>query len=238
MRRKAEDDLGAPFGECADPSEVAEVIDRAVRSLAVRNAPSIDRLRKAASKRLASCSGAFVLDVGRLLVAHHGYRSGICYELIRNHAEAFGLLGRTELEELGRGIDSWGSADSFARHLSGPAWVRGQIATKDVRSWAESPDRWWRRAALVTTVGLNSRVSGGAGDAERTLQICRLLVDDRDDMVVKAMSWALRDLIAFDRGAVEGFLEEYDERLAARAKREVRNKLETGLKTPRRGERR
>ena len=57
---------------------------------------------------------------------------------------------------------------------------------------------------------------------------------DRDDMVVKAMSWALRELIPHDRLAVETFLEKHEDVLASRVKREVRNKLETGLKNPRR----
>jgi len=225
--------------ECRDPAAVAAEIDRAVRALPARNAPSIDRLRKAFSKRLEACPGAFVLDVGRALTTGYGYRSGICYELIRNHRDAFGRLGRDELEELGHGINSWGSTDSFARHLAGPAWVRGQIGLDDVTAWAGSSDRWWRRAALVATVGLNSRVSGGTGDATRTLAVCRILVDDRDDMVVKAMSWSLRELIVWEREAVVDFLDEHGERLAARVAREVRNKLETGLKNPRRsGDRR
>ncbi len=219
---------------CASAAEVASEIDRAVRSLEVHNAANLDRLRRSFSKRLASCAGDFVLDVGRALVADHGHRGGICYELIRHHDGAFSRLGRSELEELGRGIDSWDSTDSFARQLSGPAWVRDQISIDVVKQWAASADRWWRRAALVTTVGLNSRVSGGTGDAKRTLEICRLLIDDRDDMVVKAMSWALRELIAFDRDAVVRFLDEHEERLAARVRREARNKLETGLKSPRR----
>jgi 3-methyladenine DNA glycosylase AlkD len=50
-------------------------------------------------------------------------------------------------------------------------------------------------------------------------------------MVVKAMSWALRMLVAWDRAAVETFLARHEDRLAARVKREVRTKLRTGKKT-------
>jgi len=53
-------------------------------------------------------------------------------------------------------------------------------------------------------------------------------------MVVKALSWALRSLIRWNRRAVQEFLAEHDDVLAARVKREVRNKLETGLKNPKR----
>jgi hypothetical protein len=52
-------------------------------------------------------------------------------------------------------------------------------------------------------------------------------------MVVKALSWALLELVYFDAQAVQGFLEEYELVLAGRVKREVGNKLRTGLKNPR-----
>ena len=68
--------------------------------------------------------------------------------------------------------------------------------------------------------------------ADRTLAICRALAADRDDMVEKALSWALRVLSRRDRPAVEKFMAEMGDRLPARARREVRNKLVTGLKTP------
>jgi len=48
------------------------------------------------------------------------------------------------------------------------------------------------------------------------------------------MYLTLRDLFKRDRQAVESFLEEHESELAARAKREFRNKLTTGLKNPRR----
>jgi 3-methyladenine DNA glycosylase AlkD len=81
-------------------------------------------------------------------------------------------------------------------------------------------------------VALNMRSHGGPGDVPRTLAVCRLLVADHEDMVGKALSWALRELVVHDPQAVETFLQEHQEALAARVKREVRNKLATGLKNP------
>ena len=49
-------------------------------------------------------------------------------------------------------------------------------------------------------------------------------------MVVKALSWALRELIRHDEDAVRKFIKENDQVLASQVKREVRNKLELGLK--------
>jgi 3-methyladenine DNA glycosylase AlkD len=49
-------------------------------------------------------------------------------------------------------------------------------------------------------------------------------------MVVKAMSWALRELSKHQKEPVVAFLEFYDDRLASRVKREVNKKLTTGRK--------
>ena len=51
---------------------------------------------------------------------------------------------------------------------------------------------------MVSTVSLNNNARGGKGDTTRTLNICKMLVADRDDMVVKALSWALRELAKRD----------------------------------------
>ena len=67
-----------------------------------------------------------------------------------------------------------------------------------------------------------------------TLAIARLLRSDRDDMVVKALSWALRELIVWDAEAVRRFLSVNEEELAPRVLREARNKLQTGLKSGKR----
>ena len=63
--------------------------------------------------------------------------------------------------------------------------------------------------------------------------ICAMLVDDRDDMVEKALSWALRELAKRDSKSASDFLRRHEGSLGARVLREVRNKLTTGFKNPR-----
>lgn len=151
--------------------------------------------------------------------------------IFRKHPTARTKIDWKYLEPLGNRMDSWGLVDAFAA-LAGPAWRAGQVTDARVMRWTRSKSRWWRRAALVCTVFLNRRTLGGTGDTPRTLMVCEALVSDRDDMVVKGMSWALRDLLKRDRPAVERFLQEHEGELAARVKREVRNKLTTGRKNP------
>jgi 3-methyladenine DNA glycosylase AlkD len=156
------------------------------------------------------------------------------YELIRFEPAALEAITAAEVEAMGEGLASWGEIDAYARLLAGPAWLAGALPDEMIGRWAASPDRWRRRSALVSTVALNSKVDGGAGDAPRTLAVCEALAGDGDDMVVKALSWALRALSERDPGAVRAFLERHEEVLAARVRREVSSKLATGLKSPRR----
>jgi len=212
-------------------AEVARDFDAAVRALAVRNTASVRAVRRDFSRMLSGAVTHYILDLAYLLMEQYGHRWP-AYELIASHSEAFSAIGAAELKHLGQGMDSWWSGDAFARVLSGPAWLRGQIPDSLMRQWAQSNNRWWRRAALVSTVALNVRSLGGTGEVARTLQICRMLVEDRDNMVVKALSWALRQLVVHDPGELEAFLVEHESVLASRVKREVRNKLEKGLKNP------
>jgi 3-methyladenine DNA glycosylase AlkD len=66
----------------------------------------------------------------------------------------------------------------------------------------------------------------------RTRLICSLLIDERDEMIVKALSWALRVLVARDPEVVRQFIEGNDARLPALVRREVRQKPATGRKSP------
>jgi 3-methyladenine DNA glycosylase AlkD len=155
------------------------------------------------------------------------------YELIANHPGAIAALTPALIRRLGRGLSDWASVDTFGCYVAGPAWRNGVLPTREVHAWLDSRDRWQRRAAVVCTVALNVRARGGRGDTPRTLAVCRRVVKDRDDMVVKALSWALRSLVEWDPGAVARFLAEHESALAGRVKREVSTKLRTGLKRER-----
>lgn len=214
------------------PEELALAFDTEQRALSIHKAIPERAVRLKYTQLVSQVSAEYVLAFAHELLFTYGHRWQ-AYELIASHKPAFASLDAGILEQLGKGIDSWWTTDSFARTLSGPAWMAGLVGDELIMNWAHSPDLWWRRAALVSTVAFNVRSQGGKGDTPRTLAICRVLAADHTDMVVKALSWALRMLEYFDRQAVEGFLQEFDAVLAGRVKREVHSKLQTGLKNPR-----
>ena len=244
-----------------DPSDAADSIAADIDALPSKTTAAVRRVRREHSRALKTADAAVVIDVARTLLARDdrvdgaadsgangaacstppvartdlsGRRRWVAYELIRNHKAAFESVDDALLNEIGAGIDTWDSVDAFARTLSGPAWLQGLASDALIREWSLSNDFWWRRAALVSTVALNMRSHGGTGDTARTLAICETLAADHEDMVVKALSWALRELVWHDVAAVQAFLDTHADRLAARVKREARNKLVTGLKNPRR----
>ena len=196
--------------------------------------PAARTVRRRLSARLKSVSGADVLAIAGGISRSPAMKARrarwVGWELINKHPDAVAALDLEAVEALGAGNSTWDEVDGYAIYVSGAAWLRGLIRDADVRAWTRSDDLWRRRAALVSTVVLNTKVHGGGGDTKRTLDIAKRLVDDREDMVVKAMSWALRCLVPWDRAAVEDFLAEHEARLAARVKRETRTKLRTGKK--------
>jgi 3-methyladenine DNA glycosylase AlkD len=213
---------------------LARELIRRVAQLETKSTQPLRRLRQEFSRRLISAPAPEVMAVAMQLLSEPGIEHRfLAYELVSHHLAAMRGLGLKELETLGRDLDSWGAFDTFACYLSGPAWRNRQVPDRDIHLWARSKDRWWRRTALVSTVPLNCKARGGHGDSRRTLAVCRLLLADQDDMVVKALSWALRELAKRDPAAVSAFLDDHASVLAARVLREVRNKLNTGLKNPR-----
>lgn len=194
---------------------------------------AVRAVRRKWSKALQGEPAKLVMDVVVALASGGTWPERlVAFELLESHRGAFGTLTAARVTTLAAGFADWASVDHYGVTVAGPAWRDGLIPDAAVHVWTKSPDRWRRRLALVATVRLNTPARGRTGDAARTLAVCRRLIADRDDMVVKALSWALRELAKRDPAAVKRFMKDEGADLAARVKREVGNKLATGLKNP------
>ena len=220
-------------------TNLAQEIITELRKLTQANATALRGLRRVYSRRLAHESATNIKALALALQNQDapGVRVVAC-ELILYHPAALQSMRSRDLEKMGAGMSTWGDVDVFGCLLAGPVWRARQVSDSLIHRWARRRDRWWRRAALVSTVPLNIKAQGGDGDASRTIAVCRLLIDDRDDMVVKALSWGLRALAKHDPDAVRRFLENHKKKLASRVLREVNQKLKTGLKNPKPAHRR
>jgi 3-methyladenine DNA glycosylase AlkD len=86
--------------------------------------------------------------------------------------------------------------------------------------------------------GAQSRVARRPGDPARTLAIGAHFAAERQPMLAKALSWALRSAVAHDPAAVRAFLVRHRDTLPKLVLREVTTKLDTGLKQRKRAARR
>ncbi len=207
-----------------EPKIQAGTIARHLELLSDGYMQSIREIRKYYTKIWKDVPAEKLSSLGAILLFEYNLRN-FAYELIHHHKSSMKTIEPGLVERLGKGIDDWAAADTYAQYIVGPAWLNRRIPDSMLLTWAKSSDFWRRRVALVSTIYLN-------GDVKRMLRFSKMMVEDHEDMIVKALSWVLRKMIKYDRPAVEKFLKDHDMKLAARVKREVRNKLETGLKTP------
>ncbi len=226
-------DILTELNELSDPERQEWAKTNFPTSMTVKGIPlpKIRPIIKQMSKRFKKSSPEEVVEFSKQLNATRILEAQqIAVEVLYKHKVARQSLTLDDLNVFGKGMDNWGSVDYFACLLAGPAWREGQITDEVIEEWAASADKWWRRAAVVCTVALNQKARGGTGDAVRTLKICKLVAGDKDDMVAKGLSWALRELAKREVEPVIEFVDKYETKLPKRVIREVRRKIETGRK--------
>lgn len=130
-------------------------------------------------------------------------------------------------------LENWGLTDALATIVLGP-WVQASMPARlrHLRALVRDEDLWSRRLAIVATVLLN-RGRKAPAIPDVTFALLDRVKAERDPMMTKAVSWALRELVKTHPDRVEAYLEENRGALAALVAREVKNKLRTGRKSGR-----
>lgn len=193
--------------------------------------PNLRIISKELKEETKTLNGREKIELAKQLVNTGIFECQLmAFEYVRKDKKACAELTESDIDDLAKNLDNWGSVDSFSIFLSGYAWRKGIISTEKIKSYWQSDDFWIRRVALVSTVALNLKSQGGTGDINRTIEICELAVDDHHDMINKALSWALREVSKRDKKTVEEFIRKYENRLSKRVLREVKHKLEKGTK--------
>jgi len=130
-----------------------------------------------------------------------------------------------------QGLDNWEVSDGLGQWVLAP-WLLAGPDTRLGHVWdlIADEDLWSRRLALVATVGLN-RGRKDLSFPDLTLGLVDRVKQERDPMITKAVSWALREMAKKHPDQVAAYLEENQDVLAAHVVREVNNKLRTGLKS-------
>jgi len=193
--------------------------------------PDIKELIKELKKQYSDWNPSNWITLCKALVATGVFECQVmAFELIGRDRKLLEALEYKDLSALGRNLDNWASVDHYTVGIFGVLWGRGVVQDSHIDTLLKSDNFWDRRVAVVSTVALNLKSRGGKGDTARTIAVCERVVDDRHDMIQKALSWALRELSRRDRDAVLTFMEQYEKRLASRVIREVSHKLDFGTK--------
>lgn len=98
-------------------------------------------------------------------------------------------------------VDNWDLVDSSAEFVLGEYLVD---RPRDILfELARSEDLWHRRVAVLSTFAFIKH-----GDPSTTLELAALLLDDREDLMHKAVGWMLREVgKRVDRADLLGFLD-------------------------------
>ena len=99
-------------------------------------------------------------------------------------------------------INNWDLVDLSAEHIVG-SFLRDR-SRKPIYALAKSKVLWERRIAALSTYHYIKN-----GDFNDTLRIARMLINDREDLIHKAMGWMLREVGKRDINAEERFLKKY-----------------------------
>jgi 3-methyladenine DNA glycosylase AlkD len=91
-------------------------------------------------------------------------------------------------------IRSWADHDALVHSLIAPMVVARPARTRTVFQWAQSPNRWHRRAACVALI----RGTRAKKFFTKITKLSNILLVDEDDMVQKGLGWLLRETAKFD----------------------------------------
>ena len=101
-------------------------------------------------------------------------------------------------------VNNWDLVDTSAEHIVGAyLWDRNR---DPLHALARSPLLWERRIAIMATFHYIKK-----GSFDETLRLSAMLVNDREDLIHKAVGWMLREIGERDRACEEAFLQRHYE---------------------------
>jgi len=126
-----------------------------------------------------------------LIILVNKYQSG-------NKEEVFNYY----LNNIGS-VNNWDLVDTTTPHIIGNYIFNHQEKLSLLYKWVNSNDLWERRIAIVATFAFIRN-----GEFTPTLKISKLLLNDQQDLIHKAVGWMLREVYKKDEAVVKLFLRE------------------------------
>jgi 3-methyladenine DNA glycosylase AlkD len=101
--------------------------------------------------------------------------------------------------------NSWALVDVLCPVSVGALIEKYPDLVKEIKTWTRSPNRWVRRASIVSFIKLAKK----SQYLEAIYGIVRSLFGDRDDLIQKASGWLLREAGKADPVRLEKFLRQH-----------------------------
>ena len=120
-------------------------------------------------------------------------------------------------------VNNWDLVDASAHKIVGQAILDKVINAKILDTLVDSKNMWERRVAIIATMAM-IRV----GQYDATLRIAKKLLSDKEDLMHKAVGWALREVWKKDSARCEEFLLKHYSRLPRTTLRYAIERMEEG----------
>ena len=125
-----------------------------------------------------------------------------------------------------RYVDNWAKCDTFCNHTVGDFIQKYPQKINELKKWAESKNRWMKRASAVTLI-----IPARKGlFLEDIFDIADILLADSDDMVQKGYGWMLKAASEAHQGKVLQFVMERKDRMPRTALRYAIEKMPPELR--------
>lgn len=139
-----------------------------------------------------------------LIVDRHLEVKSVGIELVARYRRAFTprLLSIWKRWLAGNHAANWATTDAMCGALIGPLLLQQPALAARMRAWSRDRNMWVRRASAV---GLIPSVRKGR-TLDLAYEIARHLHADREDLIQKAVGWALREAGKADMTRLERYL--------------------------------
>ncbi|MCX6554726.1 MAG: DNA alkylation repair protein [Candidatus Aminicenantes bacterium] len=99
-------------------------------------------------------------------------------------------------------LDNWASVDTFCPEIMGALLLRYSELVKEIKTWSRHPNRWVKRASIVSFLKLTKQ----EGFLDIIYEQAIVLFPVEDDLIYKANGWVLREAGKRDMARLERFL--------------------------------
>lgn len=118
-------------------------------------------------------------------------------------------------------VNNWDLVDVSAHYIVGHALIDGLEKKKLLDNFVQSENLWRRRVGIIATWAFIKE-----GNIDTTLRLSKKLLDDKEDLMHKAVGWMLREAWKKDAQKVEDFLRVHYHKLPRTALRYAIERME------------